>query len=231
MTATRAAASTPAGRQATENVLLDALETVLLRDGLRNLSVNAVVDEAGVGKPLLYRYFGDLPGLVRAWSQRRGYWARISGDGQLASSRATDDETFRHQIVAELVASAEYLRSHPVTLEFLAEELTAASDLSAAFTAARDEHRRPFLKAMLSDPRYLRREHHRVIVILHAALVYLAMRARRAPNFMGLRLDTEAGWRDALEMVRELAEPSGKSATAGRSKTRSCQQRKRSMSP
>jgi AcrR family transcriptional regulator len=196
--------TTQGSRSATEEALLDALETVLQRDGLRQLSVNAVVEAAGVGKPLLYRYFGDLQGLVQAWGKRRGFWAEVAETGP-ASRHKPDDQSFREQIADELVASAEHLRAHPVTLEFLAEELTATSDLSPAFAEAREDCRRPFLKTMLADRRYLRRENHRVIVIIHAALNYLAMRARRSPNFMGLRLDTDAGWRDVLDMARELA--------------------------
>lgn len=199
----------PNSRRATEDALLDALDTVLQRDGLRNLSVNAVVEAAGVGKPLLYRYFGNLQGLVQAWGKRRGFWVEVADSGP-PSRHKRDDTSFRQQIADELVASAEYLRAHPVTLEFLAEELTATSELSAAFAEARDNCRRPFLKTMLRDPRYLRRDHRRVIVIIHAALTYLAMRSQRSPNFMGLRLDTDAGWRDVLGMARELARLPGK---------------------
>lgn len=199
--------TTPASsREATENMLLDALETVLLRDGLRNLTVNAVVDAAGVGKPLLYRYFGDLSGLVRAWSRRRGFWTEVRERAARDDRGTGDERSFRGQLADELVAAASYLHAHPVNLEFLAEELTAPSDLSAAFAEARDDQRRPYLKTMLSDPRYLRRDNRRAIVVLYAALVYLAMRSRRSPLFMGLRLDTEEGWQDALEMVREMAE-------------------------
>jgi hypothetical protein len=58
---------------------------------------------------------------------------------------------------------------------------------------------------MLADPRYLRRDNQRLIIVLYAAAVYLAMRAARSPSFMGLRLDTEAGWNDAMAMLREIA--------------------------
>jgi AcrR family transcriptional regulator len=198
---------TASSREATENALLDALETALLDAGLRNLTVNAVVDTAGVAKPLLYRYFGDLSGLVRSWSRRRGFWAGVRGERPLPGPRSDgDDRQFRRRVGEELLATASYLRDHPVNLEFLAEELTAPSDLSEAFAEARDEQRRPFLEAMLKDPRYRRRDHRRVIIVLYAALVYLAMRSRRSPRFMGLRLDTDAGWNDALAMVREIAE-------------------------
>lgn len=192
-------------REATENALLDALEAVLLRDGLRNLSVNAVVEAAGVGKPLLYRYFGDLQGLVRAWSERRGLWADPGAPGEPASRRAVDDRSFRVQVADELVGVARYLRDHPVSVEFLAEELSANADFSAALAAARADHRRPIVRAMLADPRYLRRDNRRLIVVLYAAATYLAMRAARSPAFMGLNLDTEAGWNDAMAMIRELA--------------------------
>lgn len=206
MNASSQAIETQGKRESTENALLDALEAVLIRDGLRNLTVNAVVEAAGVAKPLLYRYFGDLAGLARAWGRRRGFWAGDIGNDPPRSRMEPDDIAFRRQVAEELIASAEHLRAHPVTLEFLAEELTAESDLSAAFAEARAAHRRPYLKAMLSDPRYLRRDNHRVIVIIEAALIYLAMRSRRSPHFMGMRLDTEAGWYNVLEMARELAE-------------------------
>jgi AcrR family transcriptional regulator len=212
-------------REATENALLDALESVLVRDGLRNLSVNAVVEAAGVAKPLLYRYFGDLAGLARAWGRRRGFWATSGEVDGPPSHLERDEREFRQRIADELLASAEYLRAHPVTLEFLAEELTAESDLSAAFAEARDANRRPFLRTMLSDPRYLRRDNHRVIVIVYAALAYLAMRSRRSPNFMGMRLDTDEGWRDVLAMARELAElgapPAARANRTGRGTRRS----------
>ena len=192
-------------RDATENALLDALEAVLLRDGLRNLSVNAVVEQAGVGKPLLYRYFGDLKGLVRAWSERRGLWADLTAQGEPASRRTSDEGAFREQVADELVGVANYLRDHPVSVEFLAEELSANADFSAALAAARADHRRPIMKAMLGDPRYCRRDNRRLIVVLYAAATYMAMRAARSPAFMGLNLDTEAGWNDAMAMIRELA--------------------------
>lgn len=205
-------------REATENALLDALENVLQRDGLRNLSVNAVVAAAGVGKPLLYRYFGDLAGLVRAWSQRRGFWAGLADETAREDDAAGGDREFRARISDELVAVAEHLRANPVNLEFLAEELTAKSDVSEAFGEARDRHRRPFMAAMLGDARYRRRDHRRVIVVMYAALVYLAMRSRRAPHFMGLRLDTNEGWQDALDMVRELAQLMPEDPESGRAR-------------
>ena len=65
-------------REATEEAILDAFERVLLRDGARDLTLNAVMKEAGVAKPLLYKYFGDLTGLARAWGKKRKFWPEQS---------------------------------------------------------------------------------------------------------------------------------------------------------
>ena len=61
-------------RKATEEIIINAFETVLLRDGVIGLGVNAVAQEAGVNKVLIYRYFQDLPGLARHWASNSSFW-------------------------------------------------------------------------------------------------------------------------------------------------------------
>lgn len=190
-------------RQATEGRLLDALEVVLVRDGIRQLSLNAIVAEAGVAKPLVYRYFGNLAGLLSAWVERRGPQAD-SEDKLVAGPAPASDDRFLTTVAEQLVESAARLRAQPVLLEMLAEELTAKSDLSRAFARARRRQSKAFVRAMLRDARYGEPDVRGKIIIVYAALNYLAMRARRSPNFMGLRLDTEEGWEEAMGMVRNI---------------------------
>lgn len=44
--------------------ILDAARQILARDGFAGLGINALANEAGVGKPLVYRYFGNMEGVV-----------------------------------------------------------------------------------------------------------------------------------------------------------------------
>jgi hypothetical protein len=135
---------------------------------------------------------------------RRGSLQSSYSDTDDGSS-PEDDDQFRERITGELVAMATTLRSQPVMLEMLAEELTADSELSAVFRDVRRRQSRPYLRAMLNDKRYVDPSIRSRIVILNAAIHYLAMRAYRAPAFMGLQLDTVAGWNDAMAMVEEIA--------------------------
>jgi AcrR family transcriptional regulator len=53
-------------RPATERRLIHAVEKLLVRGGFGVLGPSAVAREAGVDKMLIYRYFGNLDGLVSA---------------------------------------------------------------------------------------------------------------------------------------------------------------------
>ena len=56
-------------RAGKQRVLIRAFDGVLREQGAQGLGVNAVLKRAGVGKNLLYKYFGDLAGLARAWGR------------------------------------------------------------------------------------------------------------------------------------------------------------------
>ncbi|MCK5040979.1 MAG: TetR/AcrR family transcriptional regulator [Sphingomonadales bacterium] len=56
-------------KEATKTKILDAAKVILARDGFEGLKINNLADEAGVGKPLIYRYFSGLDGVVAALAQ------------------------------------------------------------------------------------------------------------------------------------------------------------------
>jgi len=53
----------------TKERLLEAVDDVLARDGFNGLGINALAREAGVDKVLIYRYFGGLSGLLKAYAE------------------------------------------------------------------------------------------------------------------------------------------------------------------
>ena len=60
-----------ARRVKTETALLDAFEAVLIRDGASDVTVQAIADEAGVAKTLIYKYFDGIEGLIKTWAEQR----------------------------------------------------------------------------------------------------------------------------------------------------------------
>jgi AcrR family transcriptional regulator len=76
-----------ARRAARRLELLDAADRVVRRDGPA-ASMDRIAAEAGIAKPILYRYFGDKGGLYRALAER--YVAAIVEELRLAWARRDD---------------------------------------------------------------------------------------------------------------------------------------------
>lgn len=204
MTRLSAAGVAPKGkgrlkREATEIALIGAFERVVQRDGLRSVGVNQVIKEAGIGKALLYRYFGGLPGLVRAWGEYRNIWPDLS---EFLVAPADSAEEARMLLKRMVLHHANALREDPLRVEIIAEQFMKPTPISAALQDIRaqlgDEHRRIFTQHPVV-------RHHRGLVrFLMGAVSFLAMRAARAPQYLGEDLGEESGWESAMAEVESI---------------------------
>ena len=53
--------------QRTRMILLDALRTLLMERGYERLTIQAILDRAGVGRATFYTHFKSKDDLVAAW--------------------------------------------------------------------------------------------------------------------------------------------------------------------
>ena len=125
-------------REETEETILDAFETVLMRDGAHKVTLMSVANEAGVTKVLIYRYFDDLVGLIKTWASRRQKlpdFKSLFDDGDISEF---NDNPLQYQKVG-LRRLAEYLRGSPISLELLIAELLETGPVSEALQELRVE--------------------------------------------------------------------------------------------
>lgn len=204
------------GRQDSERALLQAFEAMLRRHGPSGVGVNLVLGSAGVGKRLLYKYFGDLRGLAETWARTRRDPLALGrrGPALVARIRRLPPQQRVDAIVEDYASS---LRQHPWALQVLLAELVQPTALGNALHEMRMEigrgHERLLLESKaLEAPHGLERA-----LVQHAAATYLALRARFAPDFNGIDLASEAGWQTAMQVLRAQAPPP---AAAKRAKQR-----------
>jgi AcrR family transcriptional regulator len=95
--------------------ILDAAIAVIARRGVRGLRVEQVAAEAGVATSLLYYYFGNRNGLVRATLDHANERAARSTDAGAAGREAVE-----RSLLAELDADAEVRDTSVVWGEVLA---------------------------------------------------------------------------------------------------------------
>ncbi len=177
-------------REATEAALIDAFTRVVQRSGLRSVGVNEVIKEAGIGKALLYRYFGGLPGLVKAWGQKNQIWPDLS---EFHTISADAEGSGTAELLKRMVLHhASSLREDPMRVEILADQFMNPTPISEALQEIRqqlgEEH-----QAIFSQNKQIQ-EYRVLMMFLMSAASYLAMRAVKAPWYMGENIATDEGW-------------------------------------
>ncbi|MCU0760221.1 MAG: TetR/AcrR family transcriptional regulator [Steroidobacteraceae bacterium] len=183
-------------REETERRLVAAFDRVWARDGIQGLGVNAVLKEAGVGKALLYRYFGDFVGLARAWAE---------GETFLPRPPALSGAAPRRPQVAAAIAYAQALRARPKTRELLIVELLRTSPVTDALDDMRARFGREMRAFATAGGAPEGEDAFAFSFFVTAAMTYLALRAGAVPDYYGIKLDREESWVRIEQMLERLA--------------------------
>jgi AcrR family transcriptional regulator len=202
--------------EATQGRILDSIGRLLVRRGFLGLGVNAVAREARVDKVLIYRYFGGLPELLEAFAERGDFWPtpeELAGGPPDATSRRTAADWS----VALLAGLLRGLRARPTTQEILRWELAASNELTEKLAQVRERRGLELLRRVPSDPEAGHAtDVAAVATLLSAGIIYLVLRSKTAPAWLGVSLKDEEGWariERAIETVARRvlspAEPGG----------------------
>ena len=126
-----------AHRHEVRDAILNATSTLVERHGFRPLTMSKIAEDAGIGRATLYRYFGDVEAVLRAWHE-----AQITG--HLEELAAVRDQAARGERLAAVLQAYAVLsrRSH------------GHHDADVAAVLHRDdqvEHARHKVHALLSE--------------------------------------------------------------------------------
>lgn len=192
-------------REATEAEIINAFDRVVRRDGLRNVGVNTVIKEAGIGKGLLYNYFGGLPGLVAAWGEKKRIWPRREHLlGRFAEDRIPEDPM---EFIKTLILNhATSLKDHPIRVELLADEIMNPTAISDALSAIRDQLGREHQAILKNVPAMNDEDARSLLMVMMAAASFISMRAAKESDFMGESLGTDAGWEKMMQRLNRVIE-------------------------
>ncbi len=189
-------------REATEAALIDAFGRVVQRSGLRNVGVNEVIKEAGIGKSLLYRYFGGLPGLVAAWGEKNNVWPDLSEFHDVPHD--LDPSEAPALLKRMILHHANALREDPLRVEIIAEQFMSPSPITEALNEIRQQLGQEHREIFANHP--VIRVHSDLMRILMAAASFLAIRAVKAPWYMGTNLEQAQGWDELMTEIETIVD-------------------------
>jgi len=191
-------------RPQTEARLRKAVEALLVEGGFGALTPSAVAGRAGVDKMLIYRYFGDLPGLVRTIAFAPDFlptFEDLCGDDTVADLLALPRSVRAARI---LERNARALLQRPVVLELMVWELIERNELTAIMEEARESLGLRLLGELFPDVADKARLG-AMSAVLSAGVTYLALRRRKIRWYSGVDLTSDAGWRDISAAIEAMA--------------------------
>lgn len=198
------AAPTRRNRAETEARLVAAARAVLVEGGFGALSPSAVAKAAGVDKMLIYRYFGDMAGLIRMIATAEDFFPTFE---QICGSHSADD--LRAMPVPEragwvIANNLRLLSERPAVLEMMVWELIERNELTAVLEEAREALGLRLMAELFGDVAD-RARLQMFSALVSAGVTYLALRRRKIRWYAGVDLK-DAGLADAIERaVAEMA--------------------------
>ena len=191
-------------KQVTRRKIIDAVGTILAKHGLDKLGINSVAREAGVDKVLIYRYFGGLEQLLKAFAEESSAWSFLPPLTWKSTESAAGNP------LAVLVSSLlrdqlNDLRRRPVAQEIIRWELFHKNTLTDQLALAREKQGKEFLTRLPFDSdRDPEIDLGAIYAILHAGLTHLVISARKTDYYQGIDLKSARGWRRVEKAIDAL---------------------------
>lgn len=192
-------------KETTKQKLIDAVGAIILRDGFAAVGVNAVSKEAGVDKVLIYRYFNDLDGLLKAYISQKDYFSNIAEmvvNHRNIESRADIIELAKDIYKGQLRG----ILQDKELQEIILWELTAKNEVTSAVAKEREIQGTSILtkiNELLSETEV---DIPAAATLILGGIYYIVLRARHVDVFNGIDLSSPDGWKRIERSVEELIE-------------------------
>jgi AcrR family transcriptional regulator len=179
----------PRNRINTEQKILEAYARLVAQSGFHAVGINAVAQEAGVDKVLIYRYFGGMGGLAKTYAQSGEGWPTIEqllGTNMLGAADLQANDLAR-RFLSNLIHE---LRARPVAQEILRAELFEQNEITKTLTAARERTlgALQLLEDAGNENAYL------ISNVLVAGIIHLLLLSKTRQSFGDLDLTKDETW-------------------------------------
>ncbi|MGY8985843.1 MAG: TetR/AcrR family transcriptional regulator [Sphingomonadales bacterium] len=169
----------------TKKKILKAAQDIMAKGGFSALKVNALAEAAEVGKPLIYRYFGNMDGVGKALAEK--VFEDGSGYKSLMPEVANSDD-----ILKDLVSQGRLLGGDRSLRDMLVWSLASNNSPMDNQTWKTPLQIKPEVNRALTD----KIDKVAIYALLKAAIAFLVLYRDRNKNWNGLGLETPK------EMVR-----------------------------
>ncbi len=175
----------------TENRLLDAVSELVVTKGLDQIGINRVASHAGINKILIYRYFGGLDGLLKAYYERTK---------PVPSAAPLDMEAMKNLPLADffdtcyqyIIEEFRLLRQNPEAQEFMKADLINGNGLSTVMAREKEAALLNMVDELSKLIGTTKGRPFATIVV--SAMTLLTVMSQQKRVMLGVDLGTPEGW-------------------------------------
>lgn len=184
--------------------LVDAVGRLLQREGFSSLGVNSVAREARVDKVLIYRYFGGLDGLLRAFAESGTFWPTIT---EIVGEGADDLRLLppEDRWATGLVRYARALRRRPIIRDVLTWEQVEKTELTEILRIRRETWFAELLRVLPDDTSAVEIDPIETVLLMATSIHYLVARSKLHGDFNGLPIEGDAAWAHIENLIHTIA--------------------------
>ncbi|MFH0736374.1 MAG: TetR/AcrR family transcriptional regulator [bacterium] len=191
-------------KEETKLKILEAVESIILRDGFAYLGINFIAKEAAVDKVLIYRYFTNLNGLLKEFIRRKDYFANTNN---IVAVIENADKTELIVIIKSiLIEQLKFLLNNKVLQEILIWELSNKNEVTDFIANEREKAGVLNLNAIaVKFNKNINIEGISSIIV--GGIYYLVLRSKTVSVFNGVDINTEKGWlkiQDAINIMVDI---------------------------
>lgn len=194
---------TTKNKEQTKRRILRTVERLLVDEGFSALGINRIANETGVAKVLIYRYFGDLDGLLNAFVTSPDFWPTREEIIDLPEEAFFALE-MRERIKRVMFNFAAALRKRPQTMAILAWEMSGNPSLTRVMEEALGQFSRQITESISRNDKPTHPQLPQMLSVISAGMMHLGLAYQHHQRFAALRLETPDDWKRVLKAFATL---------------------------
>jgi AcrR family transcriptional regulator len=187
-------------KHSTKRRLIAAVQTLIREQGFAALGVNAIAEEAGVSKVLIYRYFGDLDGLFRAVADELDM---LKSDTIVSAFFENPGRPLHERVKEAFLTAHRELAADELTMQLMIQELSGENELTRALAEAR-ERQGVALTRKLSSELGGRLDLNLFLTLASSGIYYLTLRSRSVRYYNGIDIQSDGGWERLCSLLADI---------------------------
>ncbi len=190
-------------KEHTKRRILRTVERLLVDEGFSALGVNRIASEAGVAKVLIYRYFGDLEGLLDQFVKSADFWPTREEiiDLPLPEFFALE---LRERIKRVMFNFITALGRRPQTMAILAWEMSGNPSLTRVMEDALGQFADQISETLSQDERTVHPQLKAMLSVVSAGMIHLGLAYQHHQRFSSLRLENTEDWKRVMKALSTL---------------------------